>query len=87
MKYTKEERLDIMIHAYDKLDLDKAQTCLARMLDFAVYELQEPLEDFFTVPEDGLALLIIAYTRPWPLSARLYNFLHNIKNFKPFLNL
>ena len=36
-----------MIHAYDKLYLDKAQTVLARMLDFAVYELHYPLDVFF----------------------------------------
>ena len=36
-----------MIHAYDKLYLDKAQTALARMLDFAVYELDYSLEEFF----------------------------------------
>lgn len=38
-----------MIHAYDKLYLDKAQTALARMLDFAVYELGYTLEDFFAL--------------------------------------
>ena len=38
-----------MIHAYDKLYLDRAQTCLARMLDFAVYELHNSLEDFFAL--------------------------------------
>ena len=36
-----------MIRAYDKLYLDKAQTALARMLDFAVYELDYSLEKFF----------------------------------------
>ena len=36
-----------MIHAYDKLYLDKAQNALARMLDFAVYELDYSLEEFF----------------------------------------
>ena len=38
-----------MIHAYDKLYLDKAQTALGRMLDFAVYELHYTLEDFFSL--------------------------------------
>ena len=38
-----------MIHAYDKLYLDKAQTALARMLDFAVYELHYSLDDFFSL--------------------------------------
>lgn len=38
-----------MIHAYDKLYLDKAQTALARMLDFAVYEMGYTLEDFFVL--------------------------------------
>lgn len=36
-----------MIRAYDKLYLDKAQTALARMLDFAVYELDYSLKKFF----------------------------------------
>lgn len=36
-----------MIHAYDKVYLDKARTTLARMLDFAVYDLQYNIEDFF----------------------------------------
>ena len=36
-----------MIRAYDKLYLDKAQSALARMLDFAVYELDYSLEKFF----------------------------------------
>ena len=36
-----------MIHAYDKLYLEKAQYALARMLDFAVYELDYSLEKFF----------------------------------------
>ena len=38
-----------MIHAYDKLYLDKAQNALARMLDFAVYEMGYTLEDFFAL--------------------------------------
>lgn len=36
-----------MIHAYDKVYLEKARTTLARMLDFAVYDLQYDIEDFF----------------------------------------
>lgn len=36
-----------MMHAYDKLYLDKARTSLARMLDFAVYDLKYGLSDFF----------------------------------------
>ena len=36
-----------MIHAYDKLYLDKARTMLARMLDFAVYELHIKMEVFW----------------------------------------
>lgn len=36
-----------MIHAYDKVYLDKARTNLARMLDFAVYDLKFSLSDFF----------------------------------------
>ena len=36
-----------MIPAYDKLYLDKAQTVLGRMLDFAVYELGFSLSTFF----------------------------------------
>ena len=36
-----------MIHAYDKVYLEKARTTLARMLDFAVYDLQYNIEDFF----------------------------------------
>lgn len=38
-----------MIHAYDKVYLDKAQTVMARMIDFAVYELKYDLEDFFNI--------------------------------------
>lgn len=36
-----------MIHAYDKIYLDKARTVLGRMLDFAVYDLNYDIEDFF----------------------------------------
>lgn len=36
-----------MIHAYDKLYLEKARTVLARMIDFAVYELQHDIAVFF----------------------------------------
>lgn len=36
-----------MIHAYDKVYLEKARTSLARMLDFAVYDLNYDIEDFF----------------------------------------
>lgn len=36
-----------MTPAYDKLYLDKAQTALGRMLDFAVCELRFSLSDFF----------------------------------------
>ena len=36
-----------MIHAYDKLYLEKARTALARMLDFAVYDLHQELSAFF----------------------------------------
>lgn len=36
-----------MIHAYDKVYLDKARTSLARMLDFAVYDLNYIISDFF----------------------------------------
>ena len=36
-----------MIHAYDKVYLEKARTTLARMLDFAVYDLKYDIEDFF----------------------------------------
>lgn len=38
-----------MIHAYDKVYLDKARTTLARMLDFAVYDLKYDIEDFFAM--------------------------------------
>lgn len=36
-----------MIRAYDKVYLDKARTALARMLDFAVYELGYDIEIFW----------------------------------------
>jgi DNA-binding transcriptional regulator YiaG len=36
-----------MIHAYDKLYLDKAQTALGRMLDYAVYDLGYDPDAFF----------------------------------------
>lgn len=36
-----------MMHAYDKLYLEKARTALARMLDFAVYELHYDITAFF----------------------------------------
>ena len=35
------------MHAYDKLYLDKARTALARMLDFAVYDLHYDISEFF----------------------------------------
>lgn len=38
-----------MIHAYDKVYLDKARTALGRMLDFAVYDLKYDIEDFFAL--------------------------------------
>ena len=38
-----------MIHAYDKVYLEKARITLARMLDFAVYDLKYDIEDFFTM--------------------------------------
>ena len=38
-----------MIHAYDKVYLDKARTALGRMLDFAVYDLKYDIEDFFVL--------------------------------------
>lgn len=38
-----------MMHAYDKIYLDKARTALARMLDFAVYELNYDLEEFWNL--------------------------------------
>ena len=36
-----------MMHAYDKLYLEKGRTALARMLDFAVYDLHMELTSFF----------------------------------------
>lgn len=36
-----------MIHAYDKVYLEKARTALGRMLDFAVYDLKYDLSTFF----------------------------------------
>ena len=36
-----------MIHAYDKVYLDKARTALGRMLDFAVYDLKYDIDQFF----------------------------------------
>ncbi len=36
-----------MIHAYDKVYLDKARTTLGRMLDFAVYDLKYDIAEFF----------------------------------------
>ena len=36
-----------MMHAYDKLYLEKARTALARMLDYAVYDLHQDLTAFF----------------------------------------
>ncbi len=36
-----------MIHAYDKVYLDKARTSLGRMLDFVVYDLGYDIAEFF----------------------------------------
>lgn len=36
-----------MMHAYDKIYLDKARTALGRMLDFAVYDLHYDIDIFF----------------------------------------
>lgn len=36
-----------MIHAYDKVYLEKARTALGRMLDFAVYDLKYDITKFF----------------------------------------
>lgn len=45
-----------MIHAYDKIYLEKARASLARMLDFAVYDLHYNISDFFEIfLESGLA--------------------------------
>ena len=38
-----------MIHAYDKVYLDKARTALGRMLDFAVYDLKYDIAEFFNL--------------------------------------
>jgi len=38
-----------MIHAYDNVYLEKAQSLLGRMLDFAVYELQYTLPEFYAL--------------------------------------
>lgn len=45
-----------MIHAYDKVYLDKARTSLGRMLDFAVYDLKYDISVFFDLfIESGVA--------------------------------
>ena len=45
-----------MIHAYDKIYLEKARTVLGRMLDFAVYDLKYKINDFFDLfIKSGLA--------------------------------
>lgn len=38
-----------MIHAYDKVYLEKARVALGRMLDFAVYDLKYDISDFFAL--------------------------------------
>lgn len=38
-----------MIHAYDKVYLDRARTTLGRMLDFAVYDLKYDIAEFFAL--------------------------------------
>ncbi len=38
-----------MIHAYDKIYLDKARVVLGRMLDFAVYDLNYDITEFFNM--------------------------------------
>lgn len=38
-----------MIHAYDKIYLDKARLALGRMLDFAVYDLKYDISEFFNL--------------------------------------
>ncbi|MCD7819456.1 MAG: helix-turn-helix domain-containing protein [Lachnospiraceae bacterium] len=38
-----------MIHAYDETYVEKAKTALGRMLDFAVYDLQYKLTDFWNL--------------------------------------
>lgn len=42
-----------MIHAYDKVYLDKARIVLARMLDFAVYDLKYDISIFFQMFMDS----------------------------------
>ncbi len=45
-----------MMHAYDKVYLEKARTALGRMLDFAVYDLEYDLTEFFDAfLESGVA--------------------------------
>ncbi len=47
-----------MIHAYDKLYLEKARAALARMLDFAVYDLHYDIAVFFDLfISSGVAVL------------------------------
>ena len=36
-----------MMHAYDRVYLDRARTSLGRMLDFAVHDLKFTITDFF----------------------------------------
>ena len=38
-----------MIHAYDKVYLERARTVLGRMLDFAVYDLKYDIAEFFAL--------------------------------------
>ncbi|MBQ8279059.1 MAG: helix-turn-helix transcriptional regulator [Roseburia sp.] len=38
-----------MIHAYDKIYLEKAKTSLGRMTDFIVYDLEQDIELFFEI--------------------------------------
>ena len=38
-----------MIHAYDKVYLEKARVSLGRMLDFAVYDLKYDITEFFSL--------------------------------------
>ena len=56
-----------MMHAYDKLYLDKARTSLARMLDFAVYDLHYDISEFF---ELFLASLFSQVCLAWSLPIR-----------------
>lgn len=45
-----------MICAYDKIYLEKARTSLGRMVDFAVYDLEYDMDDFFALfIETGVA--------------------------------